>query len=108
MKVRILGPGEYDRHEEEVRFFATVGRTQTSVTVTAHALFIVSQAMGFSTSDPLVAYAAGGKLLELVVASLIEENVEIQPTYMVTYRDVLRFTGVEPSLPHVPKPWKPL
>ena len=105
MKVRIVSPGEYDRHDDEVRFIVDVGSERVSVTITTYALFIIGEALGMPRSEPLTVYAASGQLLNLVVANVIESVGKLQPTYFVTDRDVLRVTGSQPDLPHVPKLW---
>src|SRR5687767_5252043 len=43
MKVSITSPGEFDRHEGEVRFLAAVNGESVSVSITAYALFIIGE-----------------------------------------------------------------
>lgn len=107
MNVRVVSPAEYDRHEGEVLFVASVDGQSISVTSTLSALGIVREALGIDSTDPLVIYAAGGKLLEVVVADIIRASGEKQLTYFMTHRDVLRVTGALNGLPHVPKSWRP-
>jgi hypothetical protein len=107
LKVRIVSPGEYDRHDDEVRFIVDVGSKRISVTITAYALFVIGEALGMPRSEPLTIYAASGQLLNLVVANVIEFGESLQSTYLVTDRDVLRVTGSQPDLSHVPMLWKP-
>lgn len=108
MKVRVISVGEYDRHESEVRFIAEIDTIPVSVTITAHALFVIGEALGMSPSEPLVIYSASGRLLELVVAQAAKDIGEIQRTYLITYEDVFRVTGHEHGFPHVPKRWDKL
>jgi hypothetical protein len=106
LKVRIVSTGEYDRHEDEVRFIVDVGNGRVSVTITTYALFIIGEALCMPRSEPLTIYAASGQLLNLVVSDVIETVGDLQPTYFVTHQDVLRVTGCEAGLTHVPKRWK--
>ena len=106
MKVRIDGPGEFDRYEREVRFQALADGRNINVTITDGALFVMREALGIISSQPLVIYAASGQLLKMVVADIIEMAGELQNSYMIFHGDVLRVTGTEAGLPHVPKPWK--
>ena len=102
MKIIMNNPAEYDRHESEIRFVAIANGENINVTVTDGALFIIREALGMPYADPLVTYAAGGSLLKQVVADLVSMSKELQPTYLVTHLDVLRLTGSDPRLPHVP------
>ena len=106
MQIRIDGSGEYDRHEGEVRFVATVDDQRTCITIMNQALFLIGEARGMPPSEPLVIYAASGKLLKLIVADVVKKSGDAQSTYLVGPSDVLRVTGSEPGLPHVPKRWK--
>ena len=104
--VRITSPAEYDRHEAEIRFRIKVGNANPSVSVTERALYVACESFGISESEPLVAYAIVGGLLEEVLSDLIRLCEEVQRTYLITHLDVLRITGHEPGLPHVPKRWR--
>ena len=106
MKVRLVSPAEFDRHESEIRFFASADGRKISVTVTLSGLSIVRQALTIQSSNPLTIYAAGGELLTQVVADTISTIGDLQPTYMITHRDVLRVTGSDQQFPHIPKPWE--
>jgi hypothetical protein len=105
MKIKITSTAEHDRHEAEVRFVANVDGTQTSITLTDHALFLISEALAISSHDPLVIYAASGNLLNQVVLEAIRARGDIQSTYLITHQDVLRVTGTQDHLPHVPRKW---
>ena len=107
MKVRIDGPGEYDRHDDEVRFVAFVERQRVDVSITTFALARIADARGQVPSQPLTMFAASGQLLNEILISAIQAAGELQSTYLLTHQDVLRVTGHEEGLPHVPRPWKP-
>lgn len=107
MKVRITTPGEYDRHESEVRFRIKLGDATPSVSVTEYALYVACDALGAARSEPLVAYAVAGRMLEAVLADVVDTSGDAQPTYLITHVDILRITGHEPGMPHVPKRWNP-
>lgn len=108
MKVRIISQGEYDRHEAEVRFTATADGRSVGVTVTSYALFIIREALDMPPADPLIIYAASGRLLETVVAHAIESSDEPLNAYLITHQEVLRVTGnmAGGGNPHVPNRWK--
>jgi hypothetical protein len=93
MKVRITSPGEYDRHDAEVRFVAVVDGRAVSVSITTYALFIIGEALEMPRAEPLVTYAASGRLLEAVVAQVVKAAGAGQSTYLVSHDDVLRLTG---------------
>lgn len=106
-KVRITSPGEYDRHDAEVRFVAVVDGRTVNVSITSYALFIVSEALGMSRSEPLVTYAASGRLLEAVIGEVIGAAGAGQSTYLVSHDDVLRVTGSSgEGHPDAPKRWQ--
>lgn len=81
MKVRITSPGEYDRHDAELRFIASVDGRDINVSITAYALFVISEALEMPRAEPLVTYAASGRLLETVVAKVFQTAGANQSTY---------------------------
>jgi len=104
MKVRITSPGEYDRHDADVRFIAVVDGRAVSVSITTYALFIIGEALEMPRAEPLVTYAASGRLLEAVVADVVGAAGAGQSTYLVSHDDVLRVTGSSgEGNAHVPK-----
>ena len=107
MNVRITSPGKYDRHEAEVRFIAVVDGRTVSVSITTYALFIIGEALEMPRAEPLVTYAASGRLLEAVVAQVAQAAGSSQSTYLVGHDDVLRVTGsAGEGHPHLPKRWR--
>jgi hypothetical protein len=108
MRVKINTPCEFDRHEAEIRFEANADGRQIGVSATVLALAVIRDAKAIKSGDPKVIFAAGGDLLEAVVADVIQVSQEPMPSYLVTHVDVLRVTGNELGFPHVPKPWKRL
>ena len=106
MKVRITSQGEFDRHDAEIRFVATADGRTVHITITTYALFIIGEALGMAPGDPRSIYAASGRLLEEVVASVIVAAVDQRQTYVVTHNDVLAVTGrANEGNPHVPRRW---
>jgi hypothetical protein len=107
MKVRIICPGEYDRYDEEVRFVADVGGRPASITISTYALFIIGEALEMPRAEPLVKYAASGRLLEAVVDEVVRAAGAGKSTYFVSHDDVLRVTGRSgEGSAHVPKRWQ--
>ena len=107
MRIKITSPGEYDRHEDEVRFSAQADGRFIDVKITTYALFIIREALEMPAAEPLTIYAASGRLLEAVVKNVVQTTGELSPTYLVTHNDVLRVTGSSgEGNPHVPKIWK--
>jgi len=107
MKIRVTSPGEYDRHEAEVRFIALVDGRSVSISITTYALFIIGEALEMPRAEPLIMYAASGRLLEAVVADVIRAAGRGQSTCLVSHDDVLRVTGKSSEgNPHVPKRWR--
>jgi hypothetical protein len=107
MRVRITSPGEFDRHDAEVRFVAVVDGRAVGVSITAYALFILGEALEMPRAEPLVTYAASGRLLEAVVGDVVGTAGRGQSTYLVSHDDVLRVTGSSgQGNPHVPKRWQ--
>lgn len=106
MRVRIVSTGEYDRHEAEVRFIATVDGRPVHVAITTYALFIISESLNTPSTDPLVTYAASGRLLEAVVADSIARSEKPLSTYLITHHEVLNVTGHSGiGNSHVPNKW---
>ena len=105
MQIRIDGPGVYDRHENELGFVAVVDGKPISIKLILGALLVIREALGLATSDPIIVYATSGNLLKQVVLDVIKQAGESQQTYFISHADVLRVTGAEVGMPHVPKPW---
>ncbi|MXP44856.1 hypothetical protein [Allopontixanthobacter sediminis] len=93
MNVRIVSPGNFDRHEAQVRFVATVDKRPVHITITTYAIIIIGEALGMASGDRLVTYAASGRLLVAVVAEVIRAAVAPRDIYLVTKDDVLTVTG---------------
>jgi hypothetical protein len=107
MKIRITSPADYDRHDAELRFVATINGRAASVTITRYALGIAGEALEALPADPLVAYAASGRLLEAVLADIVSAVGAEQSTYLIGHEDVLRVTGRSgEGHSHVPKRWR--
>lgn len=106
MKVKITNPGDFDRHDAEVRFIAVVDGRTVRVSITTYALFIIGEALEMPRAEPLITYAASGRLLEAVVAEVVEAAGPEQSSYLISHDDVLRVTGNSgKGNPHVPKRW---
>lgn len=107
MHIRVASPGEYDRHDNVVRFVASIDRMTVRFTITSYALFLMKEAQELDTLDPLQIYATSGRLLTDVVASVfIDRGSDFAGIHFIGQEDVLRVTGRSgEGHDHAPKRW---
>ena len=107
-KIRVASPGEYDRHDNVVRFSAHVDGHSIGFVIDPFALFVMREALEIKTDDPLQVYQVGGRLLAHVIERLSNEEGHLEPSkvYYLTHEIVLRVTGRSgDGNSFVPKKW---
>jgi hypothetical protein len=108
MLVRITEPGQYDHHDQVVRFDARIDGKAVRVLIGGGGLLAIRESLNLPTSDPLQIYQLSGTLLPAIVKLLYGEGgADPSRPYYIDFHDVTRVTGtVEgPNSASTPKPW---
>lgn len=107
MQVRIVGQGEYDRHDDLLRFVATIDGKQVAFSIDTLGLNVIRMAMEIDSRDQMQIYQVSGRLLARMVEAMYREGgCDPARPYYIGYHDAIRVTGVKdgPGAPE-PKRW---
>ena len=107
MQVRVASPGEYDRHDDVLRFVATIDKRPISFMIDLGGLITLREALGLKGVEPIQIYHLGGRLLAKVVEQVFAQGgADPRQVYYIDYRAVLQVTGRNnEGDPNYPKRW---
>lgn len=95
MRIRITSPGEYDRHDQVVRFVATIDGRAVAFSIETWALSAMREAMELAATEPLQVYQLGGALLQRLVEFVyVEGGADSDRPYFVSVDAAYRVIGL--------------